>query len=83
LSKVRISTVTVPATYFPPTPPVDSLRRSLRFDVYGNNFGWGKITVFFGAEEGSIDFKVCLSYEILEALRNDRVHGSFLGHIVM
>ena len=59
---------------------------SQRFDVYGNDFGWGKpvgvrsggsnkrngkITVFAGAEEGSIDIEVCLSFEILEALGND------------
>ncbi|CAK8562434.1 unnamed protein product [Lathyrus sativus] len=59
---------------------------SPRFDVYGNDFGWGKpvavrsgganknngkITVFPGAEEGSIDIEVCLSFEILEALGND------------
>lgn len=56
------------------------------FDVYGNDFGWGKpvgvrsggsnksngkITVYAGAEEGSIDIEVCLSFEILEALGND------------
>ena len=49
---------------------------SPRFDVYGNDFGWGrpvavrsgpgnkldgKLTPFPGAEEGSIDFEVCLS----------------------
>ncbi|AES78285.1 putative transferase [Medicago truncatula] len=54
------------------------------FDVYGNDFGWGKpvagrggykanglITVFAGIEEGSIDLQVCLPYEILEAMGND------------
>jgi len=56
------------------------------FDVFGNDFGWGKpvafrrgganknrrrIIVYAGAEEGSIDIEVCLSYEILEALGND------------
>ncbi|KAL1354666.1 hypothetical protein HN51_006725 [Arachis hypogaea] len=59
---------------------------SPRFDVYGNDFGWGKpvavrsgagnkshgkITVFAGAEDG-VDIEVCLSYEILEAMGNDR-----------
>jgi hypothetical protein len=59
---------------------------SPRFDVYGNDFGWGKpvavrsgdqnknngkITLFEGVDEGSIDIEVCLSYEILEALGND------------
>ncbi|MED6148100.1 hypothetical protein PIB30_050061 [Stylosanthes scabra] len=58
---------------------------SPRFDVYGNDFGWGKpvavrsgagnkshgkITVFAGAE-GGVDIEVCLSYEILEAMGND------------
>jgi hypothetical protein len=59
---------------------------SPRFNVYGNDFGWGKpvavrsgdqnknngkITLFEGVDEGSIDIEVCLSYEILEALGND------------
>ncbi|XP_004509127.1 protein ENHANCED PSEUDOMONAS SUSCEPTIBILITY 1-like [Cicer arietinum] len=58
---------------------------SPRFDVYGNDFGWGKpvavrggggnrsdgtITLFSGLEEGSIDVEVCLSYHILEAMGN-------------
>jgi hypothetical protein len=59
---------------------------SPRFDVYGNDFGWGKpmavrlggenkenrmISVFAGTEEGSMDLEVCLSYETLEEIRND------------
>lgn len=59
---------------------------SPRFDVYGNDFGWGKpvavrcggankrngkIAVFTGAEEGSIDISMTLPYEILEAMGND------------
>jgi len=63
-----------------------AISSSPRFDVYGNDFGWGKpvavrsgsgnkyngkISVFAGAEEGSIDVEICLSYEILEALAND------------
>ena len=59
---------------------------SPRFDVYGNDFGWGKpvavrsgdankrngkISVFAGAEKGSIGIEVCLPHEILEALGND------------
>ncbi|XP_045797893.1 uncharacterized acetyltransferase At3g50280-like [Trifolium pratense] len=59
---------------------------SPRFNVYECDFGWGKpltvrsgdsnkrngeITVFPGSEEGSIDFEVCLPYEILEAMEND------------
>ncbi|KAL6563118.1 hypothetical protein OROHE_005705 [Orobanche hederae] len=61
---------------------------SPRFNVYGNNFGWGKpiavrsgegnkhdgkITLFHGVEDGSIDIEVCLSPETLEAMENDRV----------
>ncbi|MBA0625749.1 hypothetical protein Godav_003520 [Gossypium davidsonii] len=59
---------------------------SPRFDMYGNDFGWGKpiavrsgsanksdgkITLFCGAEEGSIDIEACLSPETLNALGND------------
>ncbi|OIW02234.1 hypothetical protein TanjilG_23942 [Lupinus angustifolius] len=57
---------------------------SPRFNVYGNDFGWGKpvavrngmpmnrvSTLFAGAEEGSIDIMVCLPYEVLEAIGND------------
>nr|8H8I_A Chain A, AmAT7-3 [Astragalus membranaceus] len=62
------------------------IANSPRFNVYGNDFGWGKplavrssaenkrdckIVLFAGAEEGSIDIEVCLPYEILEALGND------------
>ena len=59
---------------------------SPRFNFYGNDFGWGKpvavrsgpgnktygkITLYAGAEEGSIDIEVCLQREILEAMAND------------
>ncbi|XP_057477897.1 uncharacterized acetyltransferase At3g50280-like [Actinidia eriantha] len=59
---------------------------SPRFNVYANDFGWGKpvavrsgsadksdgkITLFPGAEEGSIDIEVCLSPETLLALGDD------------
>ncbi|KAK8644178.1 hypothetical protein V6N13_123493 [Hibiscus sabdariffa] len=59
---------------------------SPRFDMYGNDFGWGKpiavrsgssnkfhgkLTLFCGAEGGSIDVEVCLSPETLEAIAND------------
>ncbi|KAL4352169.1 hypothetical protein GQ457_06G002940 [Hibiscus cannabinus] len=59
---------------------------SPRFDVYGNDFGWGrpiavrsgsgnkcdgKLTLFCGAEEGSIDVEACLSAETLEAMAKD------------
>ncbi|XVF17659.1 hypothetical protein REPUB_Repub10bG0142300 [Reevesia pubescens] len=60
---------------------------SPRFNIYGNDFGWGrpiavrsgsadkfdgKLTVFCGAEEGSIDIEACLSPETLEAMANDQ-----------
>ncbi|XP_022740497.1 uncharacterized acetyltransferase At3g50280-like [Durio zibethinus] len=60
---------------------------SPRFNMYGNDFGWGKpiavrsgsankfdgkITLFCGAKEGSIDIEACLSPEILEAMANDQ-----------
>jgi hypothetical protein len=54
------------------------------FDVYGNDFGWGKpvavrsgnningfVSAFSGIEEGSINLQVCLPYKILEAMGND------------
>ncbi|XVF59388.1 hypothetical protein PTKIN_Ptkin07bG0271800 [Pterospermum kingtungense] len=60
---------------------------SPRFNIYGNDFGWGrpiavrcastsiidvKINLFCGAEEGSIDIQACLSVETLEAMANDQ-----------
>ncbi|KAM4091854.1 hypothetical protein ACJW30_09G167700 [Castanea mollissima] len=59
---------------------------SPRFNVYGNDFGWGrpiavrsgtgnkfdgKLTVFPGVEEGSMDFEACLSPETLQAMIDD------------
>ncbi|KAL7171273.1 hypothetical protein ACSBR2_036006 [Camellia fascicularis] len=59
---------------------------SPRFNVYGNDFGWGKpvavrsgsanksdgkITVFPGVEEGSIDIEVWLLPQKLVAMRDD------------
>lgn len=59
---------------------------SPRFNVYGNDFGWGrplavrsgpsnkfdgKLTVFPGAEEGNIDIEACLLPETLEAMAED------------
>ncbi|CAK8561142.1 unnamed protein product [Lathyrus sativus] len=56
------------------------------FDVYGNDFGWGKpvgvrnggtnkrnwkVYVCAGVEEGSMNLEVCLPYENLEAIGND------------
>ncbi|KAE8694386.1 HXXXD-type acyl-transferase family protein [Hibiscus syriacus] len=60
---------------------------SPRFNTYGNDFGWGKpiavrcgpsnkcdgmLTLYCGAEEGSIDVEVCLFPEALEALASDQ-----------
>ncbi|OMO58120.1 Transferase [Corchorus olitorius] len=59
---------------------------SPRFNVYGNDFGWGKpiaarsgpayqfdgkIALYCGAEEGSIDIEACLSPQTLEATGKD------------
>ncbi|GFZ16145.1 hypothetical protein Acr_25g0005540 [Actinidia rufa] len=59
---------------------------SPRFNVYSNDFGWGKplavrsgsanksdgkMTLFPGVEEGSIDIEVCLSPEKLLAMGDD------------
>ncbi|KAK9112735.1 hypothetical protein Scep_020254 [Stephania cephalantha] len=64
---------------------------SPRFNVYGNDFGWGrpvgvrsgggnkfdgKITVFEGCVEGSMDFEACLAVETLKALVDD---AEFMG----
>ncbi|KAF3952932.1 hypothetical protein CMV_021569 [Castanea mollissima] len=62
------------------------LGSSPRHNVYGNDFGWGKpvalrsgagtkfdgrLLVFPGKEEGSIDFEACLFAETLEAMGED------------
>ncbi|CAB4287392.1 unnamed protein product [Prunus armeniaca] len=59
---------------------------SPRFNVYGNDFGWGrplavrsgagdkmdgKLTVFPGAEEGSIDIEACLLPETIQTMMDD------------
>ncbi|KAG6663161.1 uncharacterized acetyltransferase At3g50280-like [Carya illinoinensis] len=59
---------------------------SPRFNVYGNDFGWGrpvavrsgsanktngKVTVFPAVEEGGIDIEACLPPETLKAMGND------------
>ncbi|KAK9135940.1 hypothetical protein Syun_015270 [Stephania yunnanensis] len=64
---------------------------SPRFNVYGNDFGWGrpvgvrsgggnkfdgKVTVFEGCVEGSMDFEACLAIETLKALVDD---AEFMG----
>ncbi|CAI9785284.1 unnamed protein product [Fraxinus pennsylvanica] len=56
------------------------------FDVYGNDFGWGKpvavrsgkgnrfdgkITISAGVEEGSLDIEACLSPQTLHAIEED------------
>ncbi|KAL5819651.1 hypothetical protein ACOSQ4_023493 [Xanthoceras sorbifolium] len=56
------------------------------FNVYGNDFGWGrpiavrsgpgnksdgKITLFQGSEEGSVDIEACLSPETLQGMEMD------------
>ncbi|XWS41885.1 hypothetical protein CRYUN_Cryun17cG0120900 [Craigia yunnanensis] len=60
---------------------------SPRFNMYGNDFGWGEpisirsgsgnkidgmLTLFCGAEEGSIDIEACLLPETLDAMANDQ-----------
>lgn len=62
------------------------LINSPRFDVYGNDFGWGppaaarsgkgssfdgRITVSAGSEEGSLEVEVCLLKETLAAMAED------------
>ncbi|VVB18234.1 unnamed protein product [Arabis nemorensis] len=58
---------------------------SHQFDVYCNDFGWGKpiaaragppylngrLVVFQGVEEGSLDFQACLQPEVVEKLSMD------------
>ena len=56
------------------------------FNIYGNDFGWGrpvavrsgsgnkhdgKLTVFRGVEECSIDIEACFTRKTLEAMAND------------
>ncbi|WRX08991.1 hypothetical protein QQP08_001478 [Theobroma cacao] len=60
---------------------------SPRFNMYGNDFGWGKpiavrsgpankfdgkLTLFPGAEEGSLDIEACILPETLDAMANDQ-----------
>ncbi|KAL2333523.1 hypothetical protein Fmac_014736 [Flemingia macrophylla] len=68
---------------------------SPRFNVYDNDFGWGKpeavriggghrrsgmITVFAGAEEGSMDITVDLPYQILGAMGKDPEFMNFMSN---
>ncbi|KAK4729219.1 hypothetical protein R3W88_022207 [Solanum pinnatisectum] len=66
---------------------------SPRYNIYGNDFGWGKpigvrsgianksdgkITLFPGEKEGSVDIEVCILQETLEALENDQEFMEFV-----
>ncbi|XP_052200572.1 uncharacterized acetyltransferase At3g50280-like [Diospyros lotus] len=68
---------------------------SPRFNVYGNDFGWGKpvavrsgprnkisgkLTIFSGREEGSVDIEFCMSPEKLQALGADE---EFIGAVTI
>ncbi|CAN1121998.1 Uncharacterized acetyltransferase At3g50280 [Linum perenne] len=70
------------------------LSSSPRYNVYGNDFGWGKpvavrsgvghksegkVTVFPGVEEGSIDVEICLSSETAERLGRDSEFMAAVG----
>ncbi|CAI0411829.1 unnamed protein product [Linum tenue] len=70
------------------------LSSSPRYDVYGNDFGWGKpvavrsgagnkfdgkVTVFTGVEAGSMDVEICLSPETLERLGGDQEFMAAVG----
>ncbi|XP_004289210.1 PREDICTED: uncharacterized acetyltransferase At3g50280-like [Fragaria vesca subsp. vesca] len=65
------------------TPVLLIAGSSPRFNVYGNDFGWGRqlcvrdgpagkkngmLKVYLGDEEGKIDFSVCLLHETLQAM---------------
>ncbi|KAL0352083.1 UNVERIFIED_CONTAM: protein ENHANCEDSUSCEPTIBILITY 1 [Sesamum calycinum] len=69
------------------------LINSPRFDVYGNDFGWGKpvavrsgrsnsfdgrITICGGFEKGSLEIEACLFPETLSALVNDAEFMEFV-----
>ncbi|KAI3880699.1 hypothetical protein MKX03_008110 [Papaver bracteatum] len=66
---------------------------SPRFNVYGNDFGWGKpvavrtghsshydgkVLPVRGLVEGSIDFEVCLSGEIMKSIEEDKEFMDFV-----
>ncbi|KAF5752889.1 hypothetical protein HS088_TW01G00807 [Tripterygium wilfordii] len=68
---------------------------SPRFHVYGNDFGWGKpiavrsgvankyngkLTMFMGAEEGSVDIEASLPLDILEAMGSDMEFMNAVSH---
>ncbi|CAN0900934.1 Uncharacterized acetyltransferase At3g50280 [Linum grandiflorum] len=66
---------------------------SPRFDVYGNDFGWGnpvgvraagnysdgKLTALAGKEQGSVDVQVCLEADTMNGLVNDFEFMDFVG----
>ncbi|KAF9621164.1 hypothetical protein IFM89_016658 [Coptis chinensis] len=67
---------------------------SPRFNIYGNDFGWGcpigvrsgcgnkcdgKMTVFPGAVKGSMEIEVCLYLKTLKALGEDSEFMQFVG----
>ncbi|KAL0360991.1 UNVERIFIED_CONTAM: protein ENHANCEDSUSCEPTIBILITY 1 [Sesamum radiatum] len=69
------------------------LINSPRFDVYGNDFGWGKpvaarsgransfdgrITIYGGIEKGSLEIEACLFPETLSALVKDAEFMEFV-----
>ncbi|CAL9245109.1 unnamed protein product [Arabidopsis halleri] len=70
-----------------------TIASSPRFNVYGNDFGWGKpiavragpgnttngkLIAYPGIEEGNIEFQTCLSPSVLEKLSTD---AEFLKHV--
>ncbi|KAF8085455.1 hypothetical protein N665_0666s0003 [Sinapis alba] len=69
---------------------------SHRFDVYGNDFGWGKpiaaragppyvngrVVVFQGVEEGSLDFQACLQPQVVEKLSEDVDFKEFVSIVL-
>ncbi|KAJ0239087.1 hypothetical protein HA466_0235940 [Hirschfeldia incana] len=69
---------------------------SHRFDVYGNDFGWGKpiaaragppyvngrLVVFQGVEEGSLDFQACLLPQVVEKLSEDVDFKEFVSIVI-
>ncbi|XVF59384.1 hypothetical protein PTKIN_Ptkin07bG0271400 [Pterospermum kingtungense] len=91
LKKNLESWIASPKPTIMPTPTDKSNRMgtggSPRFNMYVNDFGWGrpvavrsgsankydgKLTLYCGAEEGSIDIEACLLPETLDAMANDR-----------
>ncbi|CAH2043189.1 unnamed protein product [Thlaspi arvense] len=68
---------------------------SHRFDVYSNDFGWGKpiaaragppylngrLVVFQGAEEGSLDFQACFHPHVLQKLIMDNDFNEYVSTV--